>query len=564
MSKVIDPMVFKDTFWPDVTFYDEQKDIVYSVLDNDETVCVAGNMLGKDFVSAFIVLWFFLSRTPCRVVTTSADFAQLEDVLWGEMRRFIQNSKYPLEAEKGGPLLINHMKLRKVLNPGEPGKQKLCGLSYVEARVAKKGEGLLGHHIADVGDGVPRTLLVVDEACHDDRTEILTDSGWKFFSDLTGSEKFLTMDPLTRLAHYARATHVHRARRKGKMLLYRRRCGDFCVTPNHRMLWKRRRSHCKEPWSGYYLEPLDNLNGTQRSIPRRFTWIGDNPATTTLPHFGSERKVYHSREVPTRDFVEFLGWYMSEGNLFFSSGIPYGVCITQKDVSVLERIKGLCSRMGFNPRIILSGPSPCLRINERRLAEYLLSFGRYCHEKRVPDFIGTLCPELIEVFLRAYTDGDGYRRSGGRDVIYTSSEKMADDLQILSYKAGREATVTKRSLIGLPAPNGFSRRDGFVVSRSRGGLDSHLKLKRQYLEEVDYDGEVFCVTVPPFGTIFTRRNGVCMWGGNSGAEEEVYERTSTWARRMLIIGNPFPTSNFFYRFVKGGDVPRKPKPGRKK
>ena len=30
--------------------------------------------------------------------------------------------------------------------------------------VAAKGEGMLGHHIADVGDGIPRTLFVADEA----------------------------------------------------------------------------------------------------------------------------------------------------------------------------------------------------------------------------------------------------------------------------------------------------------------------------------------------------------------------------------------------------------------
>jgi hypothetical protein len=41
---------------------------------------------------------------------------------------------------------------------------ELDGLSYILGRVAAKGEGMLGHHIADYGDGVPRTLFVADEA----------------------------------------------------------------------------------------------------------------------------------------------------------------------------------------------------------------------------------------------------------------------------------------------------------------------------------------------------------------------------------------------------------------
>lgn len=153
-----DPILFAKWLWPDVRFYKQQREIIYSVRDNDETFVVAGNMLGKDFVAGFITLWFFLTRSPCRIVTTSADYNQLESVLWGEIRRFIQNSKYPLEYERGGPLVVNHLHLRKVVN------KKICGLSYCIGRVAAKGEGLLGHHIADVGDGIPRTFMLFDES----------------------------------------------------------------------------------------------------------------------------------------------------------------------------------------------------------------------------------------------------------------------------------------------------------------------------------------------------------------------------------------------------------------
>jgi hypothetical protein len=169
---VIDPLAFAGLLWPNVKFYPKQKEILYSVVENVETVVVAGHELGKDFISAFIVLWFFLSRWPCRVVTTSADHAQLEGVLWGEMRRFIQTSKYPLEDNKGGPLVVNHLHLRRIL-PGKEGKPRsesnICGVSYCRGRVAAKGEGMLGHHVTPdsagyVDDGIPRTLFVADEA----------------------------------------------------------------------------------------------------------------------------------------------------------------------------------------------------------------------------------------------------------------------------------------------------------------------------------------------------------------------------------------------------------------
>jgi phage terminase large subunit len=172
-----DPIALADLLWPDVRFYDKQRQVLESVVRNDETVVVAGHMLGKDFVTAFVVLWFFLTRRPCRVVTTSVDETQLNGVLWGELRRFIQTSAWPLDSEKGGPLLVNDLQLRWVFTE-ESRRGQVCPLSYVIGRVAKKGEGMQGHHIARTGDGVPRTLFVADEASGVDDGSYLAADTW--------------------------------------------------------------------------------------------------------------------------------------------------------------------------------------------------------------------------------------------------------------------------------------------------------------------------------------------------------------------------------------------------
>lgn len=148
-----DPLLFQQMCWPDIRLYDKQVEILYSVRDNDETIVPAGNALGKDFVSALCVLWFFCSRSPCRVVTSSVDQPQLKGVLWGEIRRFIQTSRYKL------PIQVNDLLVRQVLPNGE-----LEPLSYLIGRVTAKGEGMLGHHVARGSDGLPRTLALFDEA----------------------------------------------------------------------------------------------------------------------------------------------------------------------------------------------------------------------------------------------------------------------------------------------------------------------------------------------------------------------------------------------------------------
>lgn len=148
-----DPLLFKELCWPDITFYDDQVDIIKSVQDNVETYVPAGNMLGKDFISGFIALWFFCSRSPARVVTSSVDHSQLKGVLWGEIRRFIDSSQYPLG------LTINDLMIRQLRPDGtnEP-RSELIG------RVAQKGEGMLGRHIEMGPNNRPSTLAIIDEA----------------------------------------------------------------------------------------------------------------------------------------------------------------------------------------------------------------------------------------------------------------------------------------------------------------------------------------------------------------------------------------------------------------
>ena len=148
---VIDPMKFAAIEWPDVTFYKQQQEIAYSVLDNRETIVVAANQMGKDFVAGFIILWFFISREPCRIVTTSAKDDHLR-VLWGEIGKFIQTAKHPLEYSKGGNLIFNQRELKKVVN-GVESKNSYCrGMVASSDKIA----AMQGHHATPESDDIKR------------------------------------------------------------------------------------------------------------------------------------------------------------------------------------------------------------------------------------------------------------------------------------------------------------------------------------------------------------------------------------------------------------------------
>lgn len=147
---ILDPLKFISVFWPQIRIYDKQAEILYSLRDNDETIVPAGNQLGKDFITGLAVLWFFCSRKPCHVITSSSSQVQLRSVLWGEINNFIQTAKHPL------PIEVTDNAIYQVNQHGDRVPK-----SYLLGVVTNIVETMQGHHLAR--HGRPRCLAVFDE-----------------------------------------------------------------------------------------------------------------------------------------------------------------------------------------------------------------------------------------------------------------------------------------------------------------------------------------------------------------------------------------------------------------
>lgn len=187
------PGDMKRALWPSVVFYDRQWEIIQSVRDCRETIVVAGNQLGKDYVAGYIALSFFLrpqmyfsdqyvaeieaqksfsnpNPHTVRVITTSVKDEHI-NVLWSEIGRYINNCRFNLDYNKPddrgnrGPLIVNHRQIRRVING------QLDTVSYLKGMVTEKPEGLAGHHAA-------YTLLIADEASGVENEFYEAGQGW--------------------------------------------------------------------------------------------------------------------------------------------------------------------------------------------------------------------------------------------------------------------------------------------------------------------------------------------------------------------------------------------------
>lgn len=163
-SRWVDPIAFAKALWPDVYFYDRQREMIYSVEFNKRTFVKSANMMGKDFTAAFICLKQFLCNPVARIITTSVSDDHLK-VLWAEIMRYVQTCRFNLDVSEGGPLLLRDKFIKKkvggVLEP----------IGYLWGKVSEKGEGLAGHHAA-------YTLGVIDEASAMDDEVVEAMGGW--------------------------------------------------------------------------------------------------------------------------------------------------------------------------------------------------------------------------------------------------------------------------------------------------------------------------------------------------------------------------------------------------
>lgn len=159
--RVVDPLYWRDLFWPDVVFAPYQENILYSLVYNVETIVVAGNELGKDFVAGFVIPWWFGSAMKmghtCRIVATSVNEAHL-GVVWGEAGRFLTTSRYPLIVSKECPNAPFNLASMALTRAGERMVAGKNPINYAWGMVAGgEKEALLGHHSET-------SLAMIDEA----------------------------------------------------------------------------------------------------------------------------------------------------------------------------------------------------------------------------------------------------------------------------------------------------------------------------------------------------------------------------------------------------------------
>jgi len=374
--------------------------------------------------------------------------------------------------------------------------------------------------------------------CFDNETEILTESGWRLFEDLRPTDKVATMNVETRKLEY-RIPQAHtRNWFDGKMTRIKSRRMDALVTPDH-CLWSKSGLTMKQ-WK---YRPVFELRarGGQTTIPQSFIHEGEEISTFTIQNANEDfrhkdRPMNSPHTHAADDWLEFLGWFVSEGSLSLAgpNRNKYRIQIAQsrhvhpqKHRAILKCLTALGYTIqtegegGFslyNKSLFFElantcyEKKPCLHCGKQRCS----------HTKRVPEYLRHLTPRQIRIFLESYRLGDGtIDRETAR--YFTSSGGLADDIQELIFLSGSTASIRKRPArenVFIKGRRVKRTAPSFVISELQ---KRNIKLYPSNFSDQNYCGYVYDVSVAPHHSIFVRRNGLAFWSGNCQQETFYHE-----------------------------------------
>jgi hypothetical protein len=449
------------------------------------------------------------------------------------------------------------------------------------------------------GTSPQRLMRMINRSCYSEDTETLTDRGWLRYDEVSDDDLIAQFNPEKRSIEFIKPTALHTFPYSGEMVNFRTKRVDVLVTPEHNMwtrfvnpnrgvVYKKKtdRKSSKRTWGlvdwSYHKVKASDVNRDSYFIAsasfqgeRRefFTIPGVMTSSAKLTHqdvreikedsgrtvqdvlarrYGVDQSVISDTlrgkrlnirsswidpvEIKMDDWLEFLGYYLSEGRRSHSKNC-YEVGISQhKNSPFCPKIEDCFSRLPFTYKVYLDPNNPSetveWRINSKSLHTYLKeNIGDYALDKKIPREFLSLSQDQLRILFDALMAGDGSwgeGTKGGRTRIpdmraatwgsyYSISRQLADDVQELALKLGYSVYISPVKGDGNPR-----HRKCFQVNINM--RKEHI-VGREKISRVGYQGYVYCFEVPS-GIFITRRNGKIAFQGNSAtvmqeaAEEE--------------------------------------------
>lgn len=340
--------------------------------------------------------------------------------------------------------------------------------------------------------------------CFSKSTYILCFEGWKSVTEVNINDNIACN--INGKLEFHNPTKLHKYDYSGPMYGVNGKRAKYLVTPNHRVYHKSLAGHT---WKIKNAEDTHGLEFTLSASHKPYE--GTPMEYFELPKIPVVRNAPPTQVVDKIDlnlWAEFMGWYISEGS--FDKDKMSGVKITQVEKvnpTKVERIKKLLEKLPWKFSYYRGED---FIINNKQLCAYVSQFG-YCDDKYIPEYFFSAPIKARSLLLETLMLGDGrtcLQKGKYEQKIYTTtSERLARDVERLMISLGHAVSVRKYE---------DKRQERYLdVYEIRKLRRPNLNVYKDMQYKEDYEGKVYCVTVPG-GLVYVKKDdGIGFWSGNS-------------------------------------------------
>ena len=421
----------------------------------------------------------------------------------------------------GNDIIIGKVTMLKDIVEGEPKARDLStslrsNESGIVDKVYKNSNGD-GYNFVKVRVRSDRIPEVGDKfASASGEHDILTNKGWISVKDLTMEHKVATLDKDENVV-YNYPTHVYKYKNPwSKMYKLCSQQVDLIVTPNHRMLIKKRFGKGRNYKKEFEFMTAEECFGKRLKYKK-------NANNYICDEYIEEIKI-KDRIFNLQDWLLFFGIWYAEGCV---TGGYVNICAHKQRVK--DTLNEILPKLDIQYKYTNCGTTKkpdIVIIKDKNIVDYLQPLSVGSIKKQLPEWVWNLKTDDSKILIEGLMLGDGYKTGQNTYLYYTSSEKLANDVSRLALHSGWSANIRTRK--DMENGTKFVIR-GKEYKRNADALEitinrfknepeinhGHTKTQHGQSEEwIPFDDYVYCCSVPN-ETIYVRLNGKPVWTGNS-------------------------------------------------